>query len=314
MSRLPIRAGQRFDRISLEAARDSIARRLRNSGYPRAEVNNIFEVNDSLRLAYDTITCGDWTVYADRKRGGSRSFPSRGRASSRCRPASFARSSDWTRDACTAKTSFSMHSAHFIAPRHTSTSRSFPTRRSNPDDSIADITRASGGEYDEIRAAWRGVRNAGLLPRDGGDVELQFPSRRSASRSDDSPLEDRAWRPALRTRRTLPAGQTGPVQPQAELLLRRDTPAAAVSRESGSFPRSRCSASESPSTTHISARRRSVEWRRLSGGDGRRCRSRSHTHSISEEPRRSRHCSVRCSISAPWKIVRAYRKLSDSLC
>ena len=55
VSRLPIRAGERFDRISLEAARDSIARRLRNSGYPRAEVNNIFEVNDSLRLAYDTI-------------------------------------------------------------------------------------------------------------------------------------------------------------------------------------------------------------------------------------------------------------------
>ena len=55
VSRLPIRAGQRFDRINLEAARDSIARRLRNSGYPRAEVNNIFEVNDSLRVAYDTI-------------------------------------------------------------------------------------------------------------------------------------------------------------------------------------------------------------------------------------------------------------------
>lgn len=53
--RLPIRAGQRFDRISLEAARDSIARRLRNSGYPRADVTNAFEVNDSLRIAYDTI-------------------------------------------------------------------------------------------------------------------------------------------------------------------------------------------------------------------------------------------------------------------
>src|SRR6185503_14902228 len=54
-SRLPIRAGQRFDRINLEAARDSISRRLRNSGYPRADVTNAFEVNDSLRLAYDTI-------------------------------------------------------------------------------------------------------------------------------------------------------------------------------------------------------------------------------------------------------------------
>jgi outer membrane protein insertion porin family len=56
ISRLPIRAGQRFDRINLDAARDSIARRLRNSGYPRAEVNNTFDVNDSLRLAYDTIS------------------------------------------------------------------------------------------------------------------------------------------------------------------------------------------------------------------------------------------------------------------
>ncbi len=52
---LPIRAGRRFDRINVEAARDTIARRLRNSGYPRAEVANSFTV-DSLRLAaFDTI-------------------------------------------------------------------------------------------------------------------------------------------------------------------------------------------------------------------------------------------------------------------
>jgi outer membrane protein insertion porin family/translocation and assembly module TamA len=52
---LPIRAGQRFDRVSIEAARDTIARRLRNSGYPRAAVTNSFAV-DSLRLtAVDTI-------------------------------------------------------------------------------------------------------------------------------------------------------------------------------------------------------------------------------------------------------------------
>lgn len=56
ISRLPIRAGQRFDRINLEAARDSISRRLRNSGYPRAEVNNIFEVDEDMRSAFDTIT------------------------------------------------------------------------------------------------------------------------------------------------------------------------------------------------------------------------------------------------------------------
>ncbi len=52
---LPIRAGQRFDRVNLEAARDTIARRLRNSGYPRVEVNNTFEVDEQTRLAYDTI-------------------------------------------------------------------------------------------------------------------------------------------------------------------------------------------------------------------------------------------------------------------
>lgn len=56
LDRLPIRAGQRFDRINLEAARDSISRRLSNSGYPRAEVNNIFEIDEDMRLAFDTIT------------------------------------------------------------------------------------------------------------------------------------------------------------------------------------------------------------------------------------------------------------------
>lgn len=53
---LPIRAGGRFDRTLLEAARDSIARRLRNSGYPRAEVDNSFDLDDDQRIAYDTIT------------------------------------------------------------------------------------------------------------------------------------------------------------------------------------------------------------------------------------------------------------------
>ena len=53
---LPIRVGARFDRINLEATRDTIGRRLRNSGYPRASVGNIFEIDDQSRLAYDTIT------------------------------------------------------------------------------------------------------------------------------------------------------------------------------------------------------------------------------------------------------------------
>jgi outer membrane protein insertion porin family/translocation and assembly module TamA len=53
---LPIRPGGRFDRVALEAARDSIARRLRNSGYPRAEVDNSFDIDDERRVAHDTIT------------------------------------------------------------------------------------------------------------------------------------------------------------------------------------------------------------------------------------------------------------------
>jgi outer membrane protein insertion porin family/translocation and assembly module TamA len=52
---LPIRAGQRFDRVSIEAARDTIARRLRNNGYPRASVTNTFAVDSSRLVAFDTI-------------------------------------------------------------------------------------------------------------------------------------------------------------------------------------------------------------------------------------------------------------------
>ncbi len=53
---LPIRPGGRFDRVALEAARDTIARRLRNSGYPRAVVDNSFDIDDERRIAHDTIT------------------------------------------------------------------------------------------------------------------------------------------------------------------------------------------------------------------------------------------------------------------
>jgi outer membrane protein insertion porin family/translocation and assembly module TamA len=52
---LPIRAGQRFDRVNVEAARDTIARRLRNSGFPRAEVTNRFAVDSQRLAAFDTI-------------------------------------------------------------------------------------------------------------------------------------------------------------------------------------------------------------------------------------------------------------------
>lgn len=53
---LPIRVGARFDRVNVEAARDSISRRLRNNGYPRSVVTNVFDFDDQSRLAYDTIT------------------------------------------------------------------------------------------------------------------------------------------------------------------------------------------------------------------------------------------------------------------
>jgi outer membrane protein insertion porin family len=52
---LPIRAGQRFDRVNVEAARDSIARRLHNNGYPRAQVINTFAVDSQRLAAFDTI-------------------------------------------------------------------------------------------------------------------------------------------------------------------------------------------------------------------------------------------------------------------
>ena len=53
---MPLKVGGRFDRVALEAARDSLARRLRNSGYPRVEVDNSFDIDDAQRIAHDTIT------------------------------------------------------------------------------------------------------------------------------------------------------------------------------------------------------------------------------------------------------------------
>lgn len=53
---LPIRAGDRFDRVHVDAARDTLARRLRNSGYPRAQVSNSFDVDEARRAAFDTLT------------------------------------------------------------------------------------------------------------------------------------------------------------------------------------------------------------------------------------------------------------------
>ena len=54
-SSLPIRAGERFDRVNAEAARDTIARRLRNAGYPQAQVDNRSVVDAAGYLAWDTL-------------------------------------------------------------------------------------------------------------------------------------------------------------------------------------------------------------------------------------------------------------------
>lgn len=53
---LPVREGERFDRFAIDAAADTIRERLRNNGYPRADAANSFTVNDSLLLAWDTLT------------------------------------------------------------------------------------------------------------------------------------------------------------------------------------------------------------------------------------------------------------------
>ena len=59
---LPIREGQRFDRVNVEAARDTIGRRLRNNGYPRADVTNTFAVDSAKLAAFDTIAVAPGTL------------------------------------------------------------------------------------------------------------------------------------------------------------------------------------------------------------------------------------------------------------
>ncbi len=53
---LPVREGGRFDRFAIDASADTIRQRLRNNGYPRAEVVNHFTVTDSALVAWDTLT------------------------------------------------------------------------------------------------------------------------------------------------------------------------------------------------------------------------------------------------------------------
>ncbi len=53
---LPVRQGGRFDRFGVDAAMDTIRERLHNTGYPRADDVNRFEVNDSALSAWDTLT------------------------------------------------------------------------------------------------------------------------------------------------------------------------------------------------------------------------------------------------------------------
>lgn len=60
---LPIRAGDPLDRPRLEAARDTLLRRLRNSGYPRAQANHVTVEDRATRSAWDTlvVTVGPMT-------------------------------------------------------------------------------------------------------------------------------------------------------------------------------------------------------------------------------------------------------------
>jgi len=48
---LPIKAGERFDKIAMEASRDTILRRLRNNGYPAADLFRSYESDSAARVA-----------------------------------------------------------------------------------------------------------------------------------------------------------------------------------------------------------------------------------------------------------------------
>jgi outer membrane protein insertion porin family/translocation and assembly module TamA len=48
---LPIKVGERFDKIALEASRDTILRRLRNNGYPAADLFRSYESDSAARAA-----------------------------------------------------------------------------------------------------------------------------------------------------------------------------------------------------------------------------------------------------------------------
>lgn len=52
---LAVKAGTRFDRVRMDAARAALERRLRNSGYPDAVVVNDFETDSSGLVAADTL-------------------------------------------------------------------------------------------------------------------------------------------------------------------------------------------------------------------------------------------------------------------
>lgn len=52
---LPIKQAEVFDRVKIDAARDSIARRLRNRGYPDVQVQHVYVVDTSTYTAVDTI-------------------------------------------------------------------------------------------------------------------------------------------------------------------------------------------------------------------------------------------------------------------
>ncbi|CAN5718708.1 hypothetical protein BH23GEM1_BH23GEM1_05890 [soil metagenome] len=82
---LPIRQGDPFDRVRIEAARDSIARRLRNRGYAAATVTNSFVEDREALVAFDTLhvstgpftRIGSVSVVVTPRAGSSQQIPDR---------------------------------------------------------------------------------------------------------------------------------------------------------------------------------------------------------------------------------------------
>lgn len=75
---LPLAVGDVFSRYVLEASRDTLLTRLRNSGYPNAMVTGRFGVNDTLRIARVTLDAhtGPEAVFGERTVTGQQQIDS----------------------------------------------------------------------------------------------------------------------------------------------------------------------------------------------------------------------------------------------